>query len=94
LNGMGTKNDKCLKMKAMPRLDKSDEEKLDRGLRILARIIARRHTENIHSKDVLEGGGGPLHPISRTGKMPARVWQTTGGKRGGNRYGKQGGIQQ
>ena len=53
---MATEKGKCLKVKPMPRRDKSDEEGLDRALRILARIIARRHIQDLYPKDVSERG--------------------------------------
>lgn len=43
-----------IEMEVVARMDgPSDKEMRDRGLRILARIIARRYIQNTHSKDVL-----------------------------------------
>ena len=55
------KKRKPIKISIVPEAAKSSEQEMpETGLRILARIIARRHLERIHSKQALTKGDDSL----------------------------------
>ena len=58
-----------IEMELVPQIyESSEKEMMEKGLRILAHIIARRHIENIHSKELLEREGDPLTPYLMHGE--------------------------
>jgi hypothetical protein len=68
-------NQNPIEMEVVPKIyESSEKEMMERGLRILARIIARRHIENIHSKELLEREGDALTPYLTHRENNRRVW--------------------